>query len=143
MGLIYVDSCVIIYAIEDHPEWGKPSRLAFAQAGAASLAISPLVKLESLVGPYKRNDGVEKLFEDFFGQITSLEMSEDVYLRAARISANFRLRELLTHSISPARNIIAAKRSGRTTIAWRRRRTVWRATSSPRRFVVGAQPDDP
>jgi predicted nucleic acid-binding protein len=92
VGLIYVDSCVVIYAVEDHPKWGQPSRLAFAQEGSAKLAISPLVKLECLVGPYKRNDGMEKFFEDFFTQTKTLEMPEAAYLRAAEISATFRLK---------------------------------------------------
>jgi len=92
VGLIYVDSCVLIYAVEDHPEWGEPSRSAFAGAGEENLAISPLVKLECLVGPLKRNNDMEQLFQDFFRQIMSLEISEEVYLRAARISAAFRLK---------------------------------------------------
>ena len=58
MGLIYVDACLLIYALEDHPRFGARVRERFAAAPANGLAISPLVQLQCLVGPMKSGNQV-------------------------------------------------------------------------------------
>ena len=63
-----------------------------AQIGAASFAISPLVKCECLVGPIKRADsGLQRNFAEF-EQHVSLAMPEPIYLLAAEFRAHFGLR---------------------------------------------------
>ncbi|MEX1316815.1 MAG: type II toxin-antitoxin system VapC family toxin [Synechococcaceae cyanobacterium] len=56
MDLLYVDSCVLIYALEEDPCFGIAARRGLADAVARNqaLAISPLVQLECLVGPLAR-----------------------------------------------------------------------------------------
>lgn len=49
MGLIYLDSCLLIYAIERDPNFGQQIRDALTQETENEFAISPLVKLECLV----------------------------------------------------------------------------------------------
>ena len=92
MGLIYLDSCLLIYLVEEHPRWGGPVRAATARADGR-LAISPLVKCECLVGPLKRSDLVlEDLFRDAFAEFEVLDMLEAVFLQAARLRASFGLK---------------------------------------------------
>ena len=56
MGLIYLDSCLVIYPVENHPGRGERIASAIARAEAARFSISSLVKCECLVGPMKRGD---------------------------------------------------------------------------------------
>ena len=94
MGLIYLDACLAIYLVEQHPEWAGPlERTMMAQGSAASFAISPLVKCECLVSPIRRVDpGLQRDYIEFFEQYLSLSMPEAVYLRAAELRARFGLR---------------------------------------------------
>ena len=94
MGLIYLDACLAIYLVEQHPIWaGLLERAMMAEAGKASFAVSPLVKCECLVGPFKQSDArLQREFAGFFAQHVSLEMPEPVYLLAAELRAGFGLR---------------------------------------------------
>ena len=55
-SLVYVDSCVLIYALEHDSQFGEPARRCLAKqlAEDRTLAISPLVQLECLVQPLAR-----------------------------------------------------------------------------------------
>lgn len=93
MGLIYLDSCVVIYAAEKDRQWGDRSEAAIRGAENDRLAISPLVKLECLVGPLKKRDpAAEAVFLEFFKQLESLELAEAVYLKASDLRARFGLK---------------------------------------------------
>lgn len=56
MELVYVDSCVLIYALEEDPGFGEAARQMLARVVAENqhLAVSPLVQLECLVRPLAR-----------------------------------------------------------------------------------------
>ena len=56
MGLIYLDACLLIYAIEEDPVWANKVRAALKSEPDARFAISPLIKLECLVKPLKTGD---------------------------------------------------------------------------------------
>lgn len=59
----------------------------------ARFAISPLVKLECLVGPIRRADAMlQDARADLFEVFETLSMPEQVYLRAARFRARFGLK---------------------------------------------------
>ena len=93
MGLIYLDTCLLIYLVEKHPRWGEPIARLVERFGDEHFAISPLVKLEALVGPTK--DGNPTLRASYFTtseRIASLAMLEPVYLLAAELRAHFGLR---------------------------------------------------
>jgi uncharacterized protein len=93
VGLIYLDSCLVIYLVENHPRWGERIAGAIAKAEAACFSISSLVKCECLVGPMKRGDPVlERAYSQFFDQFALLPMPDPVYLHAARLRAHFGLR---------------------------------------------------
>ena len=93
MGLIYLDACLVIYAVEMHPQIYAPLQHAMAAAGGAQFAISPLVKCECLVAPHKRSDpALLQRFESFFAQLVQLPIVEADFLQAAQLRARFGLR---------------------------------------------------
>jgi predicted nucleic acid-binding protein len=92
MGLIYLDSCLVIYLAEDRSRQERIAR-AMQQETEASFALSPLVKLECLISPLKHGDlSLERFYLDMFDRFITLEMSETVYLQGARLRARFGLR---------------------------------------------------
>ena len=93
MGLIYLDACLVIYAVEEKQQWSERTRAAINTAGIEKFAISPLVKLECLVGPFKNRDGnLENRFLRIFDSFETLEMPEALYLAAAELRARFGLK---------------------------------------------------
>ena len=91
--MIYLDSCLVIYAVEQDPDFGKPIRDAMTRFEQDQFAISPLVKLECLVKPMKSGDLVlQRYFEAALSQLTLLEMSDSVFLLAAQLRARFGLK---------------------------------------------------
>ena len=93
MGVIYLDSCLVIYAVEHDPLFGKTIRDAMSRFGQHQFAISSLVKLECLVKPLKSGDVVlQRYFEAALSELTLLEMSEPVFIIAAQLRARFGLK---------------------------------------------------
>jgi predicted nucleic acid-binding protein len=92
VGVIYLDACLLIYFVEEHPCWGKDVATAIAHA-SGTFAIPPLVKCECMLGPLRRNDlVVESHFRAVFAEFDTLDMPEPVYLQAARLRAAFGLK---------------------------------------------------
>jgi predicted nucleic acid-binding protein len=90
VGLIYLDSCLVIYLVERHAQWGRPIADAIAAAPDMRLGVSPLVKCECLVGPIKRGDLVlRRAYDEVFSLFATLAMPEAVYLQAAELRARF------------------------------------------------------
>lgn len=93
MGLIYLDACLLIYAIENHPDWAATVRSAMACEPAESFAISPLVKMECMVKPLKTgNLALQGRYEAGLNQLVQLAMPEPVFLQAAQLRARFGLK---------------------------------------------------
>ena len=91
--MIYLDSCIVIYAVEDESERGITVRRRLAEAADTVVAISPLVTLECLVGPL-RDDNLA-LHDHYLRAMTQfdrLALSEEHYIRAAELRARHRLR---------------------------------------------------
>jgi predicted nucleic acid-binding protein len=94
--LVYVDSVLWIYLVEDPSELGKRARRLFARLAAepADLAITDLVRLECLVGPLRHGRADDlTAFRLIFGreEIQKLPLTELVFDRAAEIRATHRL----------------------------------------------------
>jgi predicted nucleic acid-binding protein len=90
LGLIYLDTCLVIYLVERHATWGQPMADAIAAEPDARFGLSPLVKCECLVGPIKRGDPVlRRAYDEVFSLFVSLAMPEAVYLQAAELRARF------------------------------------------------------
>ena len=91
--MIYLDSCLLIYLLEDHPRWAPVVRAAMQSSVGTRFAISPLVELECLVAPLKRGDLVlQRAYESLFRTLESLSLIDEVFVQAARLRARFNLR---------------------------------------------------
>jgi len=88
--VIYVDSCLVIYAVERDDRIGDRARRALATA-EATVATSPLAILECLVGPIRDADTEAQLrMWSAFDTFTLLPAEPDAYLDAALLRARHR-----------------------------------------------------
>lgn len=90
--MIYLDTCIAIYLVEEHPVY--LTQLEAALRGSKSISsISPLVEMECLVLPIKkqRDDLISK-FANFFAAQRRLSMPDEVYRRAAELRARHNLK---------------------------------------------------
>ncbi|KAF1047073.1 type II toxin-antitoxin system VapC family toxin [Xylophilus sp.] len=96
MGLIYLDTCLVIYLAEEHPVWAPAAAAALeaaARAGDVRLGISPLVKSECLIDPSRRADvALQSRYAAWFERFLTLDMPEPVFLAAAQLRARFGLK---------------------------------------------------
>ena len=93
MGLIYLDACLLIYAIENHPVWAGKVRTALASEPGERFAVSPLIKMECLVKPLKTGDmGLQHRYESGLNEFIQLPLPETVFLQAAQLRARFGLK---------------------------------------------------
>lgn len=93
MGLIYLDSCLLIYLVENHPVWRQPVALAMDAAVNSRFGISALVACECLVGPLKRGDHLlERAYMGALARLVALPIPDEIYIEAARLRARFGLR---------------------------------------------------
>ena len=94
--IVYLDTNIVIYTVEQNPVFGPKvrTRLATARAVGDTLMISDLTRMECLVGPLKSGDAaVEADFHTFFGVTRVVAITAAVCDRAARIRA--------THNFKP------------------------------------------
>lgn len=90
--MIYLDSCLLIYAFEDHPVWGVRVKEALARESPGRYAISPLVKFECLVEPLRTGHvALQRYYESGLSQFELLDMPEDVFVQGAMLRARFGL----------------------------------------------------
>jgi predicted nucleic acid-binding protein len=92
-GKVYADAQVFIYTVENHAIYQPILRPLWQsiQAGSLTAISSELTMMESLIGPFKRNDlTLVGTFDQFFQQpgisfvgITTLILREAARLRAA------------------------------------------------------------
>lgn len=110
MGLIHLDTCLVVYAFENHPRHAASVREAFTTA-AGTLVISPLVKLECLVGPMRSGNLVlQSHYEQGLARLQMLPMDEQVFTQAAELRARFGLKT------SDALHLATAQRHGCTAL---------------------------
>src|SRR4051794_40766534 len=97
--IVYLDSNIVIYAVEGNPIFGPKValRLATAQAARDSLMVSDLTRMEALVGPLKRkNPTGEAPFRPFFPppEVQGVAITAAVRDRAARIRATYHFKPM-------------------------------------------------
>ncbi len=74
MGLIYLDSCICVYAIESASRFHGNVIKALARHPEAQFAVSHLVMAECLVGPLKSgNSFVVQDYEALFKRVVVLD----------------------------------------------------------------------
>lgn len=84
--MIYLDSCLVIYLVEEHPLWG--AAIAHAIDSEVDFGISPLVKCECLVGPIRSANAIlQQEYSQLFEEFALLDMPESVFLRGAELRA--------------------------------------------------------
>ncbi len=86
---IYLDSCIAIYLVEEHQEFGPViENLLESQSDAAGLFISDLTILECMVSPLRsKNRLLEEKYNGWFEDVTVLNMPKPVFIRAAQLRA--------------------------------------------------------
>ena len=90
---IYLDSCIVIYLVEEHATYAAQIRRAIAALPDAQFCISPLVELECLVGPLKLADtNLQTQYGQFFTNLCRLNIPDEVYQAAAKLRATYNIR---------------------------------------------------
>lgn len=86
--MIYLDSCVLIYAVERPDDLGAQVRTLMAQHRTERFAISPLVMHEVLVLPIRRGaDAVIAAYDAAFSEHDVIDLGLPEFLRAAELRA--------------------------------------------------------
>lgn len=86
--MIYLDSCIVIYSVEDEGPRGAAVRQRLAGVHEVA-AISPLVMLECLVRPLREGDlGLADHYRRAFEQFKVLETGVPEHVRAAELRAH-------------------------------------------------------
>ncbi len=90
---VYLDSCIVIYLVEEHPRFSSIVRNAFATSEGRQFCISPLVELECLVGPLRvENTPLIQRYKIFFQHQIILDIESSVYRQAAELRARHGLK---------------------------------------------------
>jgi len=88
----YLDSCVLIYALEGAPHLQQRTLQQVERHAQADWEISDLVRMECLVGPLRTADQIGLLaFRSFFSDCTVVPLHPEVMERAAELRAATRL----------------------------------------------------
>jgi predicted nucleic acid-binding protein len=97
--ILFLDTNVIIYAVEKHPVFGPKVavRLGTARAAGDSFMVSDLTRMESLVGPLRSgNTTLQAHFGAFFAlpEVHVVAITAAVCDRAAHIRATTRFKPM-------------------------------------------------
>jgi predicted nucleic acid-binding protein len=95
--ILFLDTNIVIYAIENSPVFGQKARtrLAIARAAGASITISDLTRMECLVLPLRVGDmAALQAYRGFFALTTVLPITPTVCDRAALIRATNRFKPM-------------------------------------------------
>lgn len=90
---IYLDSCCVIYLLENVPVLGTDLRMRLQSVPNAVLCVSPLVRLEVLVKPI--NDGDTALindYEDFLRQQQWLSINDQIVAAALQLRTRHQIK---------------------------------------------------
>lgn len=90
--MIYLDSCVVIYALERDDEVGEQVR-ARLESATEAFAISPLVQFECLVGVLRvEHPMLYQSYQQAFARLERVKFSDDVFVSAAHLRAKHGLK---------------------------------------------------
>ena len=91
--MIYLDTCLLIYAFEDPQGRGAVVRDAINEQGDREFAISGLVVMECLVGPIKRQDVASRSqYDRYLAEFVPLPIDRPVFVDAAELRAHHGLK---------------------------------------------------
>ena len=87
---VYLDSCIIIYLVEEHSTYAPQLENRLLNVGSLGLAFSPLSEMECLVMPLRnRNQALIDKFRGWFQQAEFLLLEREVFQRAAALRADY------------------------------------------------------
>ncbi|MFT4212933.1 MAG: type II toxin-antitoxin system VapC family toxin [Microbacterium sp.] len=90
--MIYLDTCILIYALEDGGGLGERTRAAMRGVDDR-LAASPLVLHECLVRPIRDGDNeLRARFVEVYNRLVRIQMDESVFVLAAELRARHGLK---------------------------------------------------
>lgn len=90
--MIYLDTNIVIYAVEDRSERGEKVRTALASL-TEPVAASPLVLHECLVRPIRDKDlELCDLYREAYHHLHQVDLDLEVLVRAAELRAEFGVR---------------------------------------------------
>lgn len=93
MRKAYLDTCCVIYLLEDVPGFSKAMRAHLANNADVILCVSPLVRLEALIKPLAEgNQALVQDYEDFLAVQQWLSVSDSEFDHATRLRAMHRLK---------------------------------------------------
>jgi predicted nucleic acid-binding protein len=93
MRRVYLDSCMVIYLIENAGSFSEKTIQFLAKNADAILYVSPLVRLEVLVKPGR--DGAKSLmadYEDFIAAQNWLSMNDSIVDKALQLRVQYGLK---------------------------------------------------
>ncbi|GIU67934.1 type II toxin-antitoxin system VapC family toxin [Candidatus Phycosocius spiralis] len=93
MGLIYLDSCIVVYALEPSSAFHDAVVRKITASPTAEFATSHLVMAECLVGPIRiGNSFLIQEYESFFRRLQLFELNEAIFRQGAQLVASNRLK---------------------------------------------------
>jgi len=93
MRRAYLDTCIVIYLIEDAGWFSEQTRRCLARNGDTLLCVSPLVRLEAIVKPLRDSDArLVADYEDFLSAQQWLASRDEIFDRACRLRADHGLK---------------------------------------------------
>lgn len=124
MRRVYLDSCVVIYQVENIKPWA-PLIDAESVRVPTVCCISELVMLECLVLPLRVNDAqVLSAYDGFFARCHVLQLEESSYRRAAAVRA-------ISHLKTPDALHVAAAELGKCDEFWTNDQRLQQALAVP------------
>jgi len=91
--MIYLDTCILIYLVQGHPDYRPEIERAIERQPRERLAISPLVHMECLVRPFQLSDvALEAGCRRVFASCVNLPMPPEAFEDAARLRATYSLK---------------------------------------------------
>lgn len=89
----YLDSCCLIYLLEDVPLFSERMRQYLVSRDHVILCVSPLVRLEVLVKPLSDQDlNLVSDYEDFLREQHWLAIDDQIFERALQLRAHHRIK---------------------------------------------------
>ena len=93
MGLIYLDTSIMIHAVETEALEGDLIRERLAQEAEHEFAYSPLVRLECMVLPIRNHDSaLRDRYEAAMARLQDLPITDETFRVATGLRAQFNLK---------------------------------------------------
>jgi predicted nucleic acid-binding protein len=87
---VYLDSCLVIYLVEEHATFAPRLETYIANAPELIFVVSDLSEMECLIMPFRKdNKQLINKFYDWFAKAEVVSLDKHVFRRAAKFRADF------------------------------------------------------